>query len=66
MRVGVGRAQEYYTASEAGAFRSIIRLVRDLDASTPACAFTPRRLELVRDAMIDKGCGSYLIVCRLA
>jgi integrase len=48
-------AQDYYTASEASAFRSVIRLVRDLYASTQACDFSPRRLEMCRDSMIERG-----------
>jgi integrase len=48
-------AKSYYTPPEARTFRVLIRLVRDLYASTPARDFTPRRLELVRDAMIERG-----------
>ncbi len=48
-------AKGYYNASEVRTFKALIRLVRDLFASTPAADFTPQRLELVRDAMIDRG-----------
>jgi integrase len=48
-------AKDYYADGEVNTIRAAIRVIRDLYASTPADAFTPKRLEHVRDEMITKG-----------
>ncbi len=46
---------ERLSAGEMRAMRSAMRMVRELFVGTLASDFTPQRLELVRDAMINKG-----------
>jgi len=45
-------AQANYRPQEARSFRSVLRLLRQMDGSTPACDFGPNRLRLVREAMV--------------
>ena len=45
-------AQTMYSASEVNTIAQIIKITRQLFGSTPAEAFGPKRLRMVRDAMI--------------
>jgi integrase len=45
-------AKSHYHEREAGSFRPMLRLLRQMDGSTPAADFGPNRLRLLREAMI--------------
>jgi len=45
-------AQANYRPQEARSFRPVLRLLRQMDGSTPASDFGPNRLRLVREAMV--------------
>jgi len=45
-------AQANYRPREARSFRPVLRLLRQMDGTTPACDFGPNRLRLVREAMV--------------
>ncbi len=45
-------AKSYYTPSEVACIKTALRLVRQLNGSTPASEFGPNRLRLVREAMM--------------
>jgi integrase len=46
-------AQSNHRPREARAFRPVLRLLRQMDGSTPARDFGPNRLRLVREAMVN-------------
>jgi integrase len=45
-------ASANHTATERDNYRTVLRLLRQMDGTTPAEAFGPRRLRLIREAMI--------------
>ena len=42
----------HYAGRERDTFRPVLRLLRRMDGATPAAAYGPRRLRLIREAMI--------------